>query len=496
MIKWRSKSTFVDLLLHFCLGARMHAFIGRQREMQRLQALQAKKTASFVLVKGRRRVGKSRLIQEFSQYFDVFYSFSGLPPDKKTRAKHQLEEFSRQMAREFKAAPAYYNDWSDVFWAIGERVQTGKILLLFDEISWMGSKDPTFLGKIKNLWDLQLKNNNELVFVVCGSASAWIEKNILSNTGFVGRISYTLTLEELSLMHCKEFWPKNIAAYEKLKVLAVTGGIPKYLEEVNPKLSAEENIKTLCFSKAALLVNEFEQMFSDIFLRKSKFYRYILEYLSNGDKEQVLIARALETEHRGRISDYLWELEEAGFIKRDYTWDIKTGNDNKSSRYRLSDNYVRFYLKYISKNQSKIKRNAFVFKSLMSLPEWAVIIGFSFENLVLNNRKLIFDQLQLHPEDVVNENPFFQHKTSRARGCQIDYMIQTKFSTLYICEIKFSKNEVGVSVIEEVQAKISSLAFPRGFSCRPVLIHVNGVTQDLVDSDYFSAVIDFGKFLE
>ena len=389
----------------------MHAFIGRQREIQRLKELQAKKTASFVLVKGRRRVGKSRLIQEFSQYFDTFYSFSGLPPDKKTKARHQLEEFSRQMAREFKTAPAQYNDWSDIFSAVGERVQTGKTLLLLDEISWMGSKDPAFLGKIKNLWDLQLKNNDELVFVVCGSASAWIEKNILSNTGFVGRISYTLTLEELSLANCKEFWSKNISAYEKLKVLAVTGGIPKYLEEIDPKTSTEDNIKKLCFSKGGMLVNEFDQMFSDIFLRKSRFYRHILECLSDGIKEPVTIARALESKHRGRISDYLWELGEAGFIKRDYTWDIKTGNDNKSSRYRLSDNYVRFYLKYIAKNQSKIKRNAFEFRTLTSLPEWNTIMGFSFENLVLNNRKLIFDQLNLSPEDVVNENPFFQHKT-------------------------------------------------------------------------------------
>ena len=75
-------------------------------------------------------------------------------------------------------------------------------------------------------------------------------------------------------------------------------------------------------------------------------------------------------------------------------------------------------------------------------------------------------------------------------------MIQTKFGTLYICEIKFSKNEIGVSVIEEVQEKITALAFPRGFSCRPVLMHVNGVTEDVVDSDYFSAIVDFGKLLE
>ena len=147
------------------------------------------------------------------------------------------------MAQQFNAPFARYDDWSDALWAVGERIKTGKVLLLFDEISWMGINEPTFLGKIKNFWDNHLKKNDQLIFIVCGSASAWIEKNILNSTGFVGRISYTLTLEELPLSDCKQFWPKNIAAFEKLKVLAVTGGIPKYLEEINTKLPAEENIR-------------------------------------------------------------------------------------------------------------------------------------------------------------------------------------------------------------------------------------------------------------
>lgn len=315
----------------------MAHFVGR--ELKHLLGFTNKKTASFIVVKGRRRIGKSRLIKEYSKNFTQFYSFIGLPPDKNTTTQHQLDEFSRQISRQFKTAPAKYTDWSDAFWAISERVQKGKILLLFDEISWLGSKDPTFLGKIKNFWDLQLKENDNLVFIICGSASAWIEKNILSSTGFVGRISYTLTLEELPLSDCSKFWPKNISAYEKFKVLAVTGGIPKYLEEINPKQSAEENIKNLCFSKGGFLVEEFEQIFSALFMRKTIFYKKIIETLATGAKEQNEICKALDSKRHGRISEYLWELELAGFITRDYTWDIKTGNDLSSSKYRLKDNY-------------------------------------------------------------------------------------------------------------------------------------------------------------
>src|SRR5713226_9581305 len=90
------------------------------------------------------------------------------------------------------------------------------------------------------------------------------------------------------------------------------------------------------------------------------------------------------------------------------------------------------------------------------------------------------------PEEIVNENPFYQHKTARQPGCQIDYLIQTKFDTLYVCEIKFSRNEIGGAIIPEIRAKIGALSRPRGMSCRPVLIHVNGVTEEVTDSDYFA----------
>jgi hypothetical protein len=95
----------------------------------------------------------------------------------------------------------------------------------------MGSKDPTFLGKIKNLWDQHLKENDQLIFVICGSASAWIEKNILSSTGFVGRISFTLTLDELPLSDCRKFWPKNISAYEILKFFQLQVGFLSILKK-------------------------------------------------------------------------------------------------------------------------------------------------------------------------------------------------------------------------------------------------------------------------
>jgi len=472
-------------------------FIGRKEELEDLKRFLRKTTASMIVVRGRRRIGKSRLIEEFAKDMTL-YSFSGLAPDEKTSAQSQRDIFAKQLQVRTGLPNVKADDWMDLFILLNEKLKSGRIILLFDEISWMGSKDPTFLSKIKDAWDLQFKKNPQLIFVICGSASSWIEENILSNTGFLGRISYTLTLEELPLADCLKFWgeqARHASAFEKFKILSVTGGIPKYLEEIDPSISAEDNIRLLCFKKGGILVDEFDRIFSTTFKRRSSLYKTLAQTLIYSAKETVMISEEVQKPISGILTDYLQELVLAGFVKREYIWDFKTGNDSKLSKYRLSDNYVRFYLRYIDKNKNKIDKRMFNYKSVMDLPEWRTIMGLQFENLVINNRHYIFSALGLNVHEIVNDNSFFQHATTKQRGCQIDYLIQTKHDTLYVCEIKFSKNLIGVEVLDEVKQKIDRLTRPKGMSCRPVLIHVNGVTDEVMDSGYFSNIIEMAKLL-
>ena len=123
-------------------------------------------------------------------------------------------------------------------------------------------------------------------------------------------------------------------------------------------------------------------------------------------------------------------------------------------------------------------------------------MGLQFENLVLNNLKSLCKILRIDMQEVTNAGPFFQRSTQRQKGCQIDLMIQTRFKTLFLCEIKFSTSEIKSSVIEEMEKKIESLSAPKGFSIRPVLVHVNGVSQSINESEVFNNIIDFSKFFE
>lgn len=473
-------------------------FVGRARELRDLNLLLRKKSSSLVVVQGRRRIGKSRLIMEFGKK-KRFYSFSGFPPVEGTTAQAQRDEFAKQLGAVFGLQGIKVDDWTTLFQLLSDKAGRGRVVILLDEISWMGSQDPNFLGKLKNAWDLYFKQNPELILILCGSVSPWIEKNILSSTGFLGRISLTIYLKELSLRECSRLLDEvgsHASNYDKFKILGVTGGIPRYLEEIQPTLSAEENIRRLCFRKGGVLFREFEDIFSDLFSKQKKFYEDIVSLLVNGSLEFNEICKALKVSKSGYISTSLDDLIKSGFLMRDYTWKIQDGKEARLSRFRLSDNYIRFYLKYILKNKNKIEQGHFETGSTGTLPGWESMMGLQFENLVLNQRSLIWKKLHLVPDMIVADGPFFQRKTAKIPGCQVDYMVQTKLNNLFICEVRFSRNKIGPEVLKEINLKMKALKVPRNFSKHPVLIHVNGVESRVFDAGVFSEIIDFSEFLE
>jgi uncharacterized protein len=353
-------------------------------------------------------------------------------------AGQEREDFAQQINRQLGIPAPRADDWNTLLWSVADRTRTGRHLIVLDEINWLGSKDPTFLGKLKNAWDAEFSQNPHLILILSGSLSGWIERNILHHTGFLGRVSMNFTLPELPLATCNLFWGKHrdrITPHEKLRLLSVTGGVPRYLEEMNPTLSADVNIQRMCFTPEGLLFKEFDLIFHDLFSRRDKVYREIVAALVNGSLDPERLYAALGVGKTGKIGEYSADLVQAGFG----------------------------------------------------------ILGLQFENIVLKNRLAIFERLHIDPNDVLYDNPFFQRKTLRHAGCQIDNLIQIRQKTLYICEIKFSKNAVPLSVISEVREKIARLSMPRRMNYRPVLIHAGAIAESIAEQDYFASVIDVGE---
>ena len=472
-------------------------FIGRKLELERLKALHQKRMPALCVVKGRRRIGKSRLIGEFAQISGSqrFWSFAGLAPEDQISAQEQRDHFGRQLAWMLKSPPMTFQDWSDAFEHLSLHVKSGDIVLL-DEISWMGSKDPSFIPKLKAWWD---KQTTPVVLVFCGSVSTWIEENILKSTAFFGRVNLTLSLEPLSIPESAEFLRvrgMKLSHYDLYKLLSIVGGVPWYLEQFNASVTADENIKQLAFEKNGLLVTEFDRIFHDLFNGKGTTYKKILDSLKDGARTLSEIRQSIEFAHSGTFSAMMDHLIVAGFVIKQSLWSFKTAEPLKQSLYRISDPYMRFYLKVIEPNLNAILDGGFNQVPLSTLSGFEAHMGLQLEALLLQNRSLLLHKLGISPVDVVQSGPYRQTKTTTQHGCQIDNLIQTKTNSLFICEFKFKRREISSEIIAEMQEKLSRLKTPKGFAKVPVLFHLSGVAPAVAANPYFYRIVDIADFLE
>lgn len=474
-----------------------HSFWGRDAELLELARIDKQKKAELIVCLGRRRIGKSRLIQEFSKKIPHYLEIQGLGPRPGQTNQDQLNWFAKELARQTKIPEVTYKDWGDAFQFLATFFGNQHVLIFLDEISWMGQHDPDFAGKLKVAWDLHFKKNSKLRLVVCGSVSAWIQKNILESTDFVGRISLELFLKELPIKDAHRFWEKRssqVSSLEKLRVLCLTGGVPRYLEEINYKQSAEENYKNLCFSKNGFLFSEFTKIFQDIFGRRTASYQKIVQTLIAGPKNLSMISKGTKLSANGALVQYLGDLTISGFIRKEIMWDFKNLQEKeKTIRYRLSDNYLRFYLKYILPNATKIEKGLFRDSGMEKLSAFDTFVGYQFENVILNNYLDVCKILNIPLSSVLNVGSYFQTETARQKSCQIDLLIQTK-NTLYVCELK-ARREVDISVVEEVKKKIKILKRPPTLSIRTVLIYAGDLNPEIMEEDYFDEIIEFNKIL-
>lgn len=474
------------------------SFVGRKEELAQLNLFLKKKTASLIVIKGRRRIGKSRLVEKFAEH-KTFYQFAGLPPGEGVTSQDQRDEFARRLREQFGIPEFKTEDWGALFALLGRETISGQVIILFDEISWMADGDETFLGKLKNAWEQHFKKNNQLILIFCSSISMWIEENILGSTGYFGRVSWDMQLDPLPLKDCSTMLDQQgfkTSAHEKFKILSVTGGVPWYIEQMQGQLSADDNIKRQCFTKGGVLVNDFDRIFHDLFEKRDEIYKKLIVAIANSPLDYNNIALKTRYPKSGRLSAYLQNLVKAGFLSKDQNWSLQTGKEVELYKYRLSDNYLRFYLRYIAPRKNQIDAKRFNQTALSSLPEWDTIMGLQFENLVANNRHELYTLLNINPNDILYDNPFFQRKTLRQAGCQIDFLIQTKFKTIYVCEIKFSSSPISKKVIQTVEQKIQRITLPKGFACLPVLIHVNGITEQVNAADYFHTIVDFSELIK
>lgn len=475
-------------------------FFGREDSIFQLEALWHKRVSSLVTCRGRRRVGKSTLIRQFAHATQSrFLKIEGARPDEKTTRNDELRVFAEQLAAQTGCEDTIPSNWLNAFIRLAGQIRDDeRTVVLLDEISWLGFGEPMFADIFRIAWENYLKPHERLVVVLCGSVSSWVRENFIDNRAYVGRRSLDMVVGELPLHECVKFWGESasrVATREILDVLSVTGGVPRYLEEIDPGLSAADNMRKLAFLPKSVLRVDFDEMFADVVTRQPKFAALAARALVDGPKSATEIADALGTGKSGRISSAMTELEEAGFVSSDPGKNPETGTATRCRRYRLKDNYARFYLKYVEPAKDTIDAGSFAFAGMEQFAGWQTIMGLQFENLVINNYKALLPWLGLERSLILSAAPFRRDvsEKSRKKGVQIDLLLQTRMAFCLV-EIK-RQREIGRDIIDEMKDKVSRFAAPKGMSVRTALVYDGDLAPSVEADGYFDAVIPVSRLL-
>jgi hypothetical protein len=451
-------NTDVNLAASSILGIFMAKFtsmdkiIGRKKELDLLSKLNDSTSATFVAVYGRRRVGKTFLIrQAFHNQFDFY--LTGM---SKVSLSQQLANFHAALtkysplANEEKIASNWFTAFQQLSALLESSKRTKKIVFL-DELPWLDIAQSDFIPALEHFWNSWASARNDVILIVCGSAAGWMINKLINNKGGLhNRVTHRIKLEPFTLKECEEFLKYKTAIFDRYQIVQlymVMGGIPFYLEQIDVKQSAAQNINRLCFEKNGILRAEFDNLYRSLFDNAEKHIA-VIETLSKKAKGLTRgeLIKGAKLPSGGSLTRILRELEESNFIQK-Y---ISYGKKEKNSLYQLTDFYSLFYLKCIKK-ASILDENSWI--NGLDSPEQRAWSGYAFEQVCLAHIKEIKQAIGISGVQTTTSSWI---STGAGPGAQIDLVIDRRDQVINICEMKFSINNFTIDkkYAEELRNKI------------------------------------------
>lgn len=411
--------------------------IGRAAEKELLLDIIKSTDPELVAVYGRRRVGKTFLIRNMLEK-QLAFEYSGVHNATLTQ---QLESFIQAMTLATKSpvALAKPSNWGEAFKILTDYItpliKKQKRVIFFDEFPWIHTPKSGFMQAFENFWNAWASKQNNLAVIICGSAASWMIDHIIHNKGGLhNRVTRKIRLLPFNLNETEAFLKErkiNLDRYQILQLYMVMGGIPHYLKEIKTGESSTQAIDRICFSKDGLLQSEFKILYQSLFDDASNHMLVIKALANKGmglTRNEIIESSKLTS--GGWLSKVLEELTESGFIKP-Y---IPFGKTAKDSAYKLTDEYSRFYLKFIEHSRSEGKGT---WISLSRETSWKSWSGNAFESVCLKHIQQIKKDLGI--EAVKTEISSWRYKPKKGeKGAQIDLLIDRQDLCINICEIKFS----------------------------------------------------------
>ena len=458
--------------------------VGRASECGELQRVMESDRSEFVIVYGRRRVGKTFLVD---QYFQGKFDFAFVGGHNLSRQR-QLANFSKAMKKHSGVKPEAFADWFDAFDALENFLESQDVdrkkVVFIDEMPWIDTQKSDFVSALENFWNGWAARRSDIVFIASGSATSWMVDNLIENQGGLhARITSSIYVRPFTLRETEEYLQRRHCKWDRYQVLQsymVFGGIPFYLSLINPKDSLVQNVDRLFFSHSGIMRSEFDELYNALF-SNAGLYINVVKALANhhGGMSRSEIVKAVGV-NGGTLTRVLTNLERCDFISRTHNFGCKT----REANYRLVDFYTLFYYKFIAQDTSGDESWwSHNFESRL-VSTWQ---GLTFETLCLVHTDAIKRALGI--SGMATEVSSWRLGASEhQKGAQIDLVIKRADRIIHLCEMKFSKAEYHLSEAYEQQLRERMELFRMATKTKLSLVNTFVTTYGVADGKHHSIV--------
>lgn len=426
--------------------------IGRKEEQEMLKECYYSGKPEFVAVYGRRRIGKTFLVKQFfKEKFDFYFTgaYQASKKDQLFNFKMTLEAYSGKRRKTPQTWLEAFFQLQDYLSSLGDR----RKVVFIDELPWFDTPRSNFISAIELFWN-QWASDQNLMLIVCGSATSWMVNKLLGDKGGLhNRVTHSIYLAPFTLGETEDFLNNNHIVFNRHQIVEcymMLGGTPYYLNMLQPKLSLAQNINKLFFEENGELRREFDFLFRSLF-KDSKNYRKVVEQLARKSKGMTRqeIIQECKLPDNGKLSEILDDLCNCDFIRR-------FSPINKKQRdfiYQLTDLFSLFHLRYI---KDSIGMDDTFWTDTIDSPSHRAWCGYAFEQVCLHHIKQIKRALGIEGVQTSicawSQPAFTDQDGNKREGGQIDLVIDRRDQTINLCEMKFSMNpfEITPSYLEHI----------------------------------------------
>jgi len=454
--------------------------VGRIREQEIIKSCLESNRAEFLAVYGRRRVGKTYLVKEYFNNSFAFYA-TGLSNEK---TRQQLKAFNGSLLEYGSSDKTQPTDWYEAFTRLKhllllEDVKrdplTGKKVVFLDELPWMDTARSDFKSALEYFWNSFASTQNDLLLIVCGSATTWIIDNLIGDRGgFHNRITRQIYLSPFNLGECEALFRLNgvqITRKQVIESYMIFGGIPYYINCFDKRLSMAQNVDELLFKESGQLFYEYDRLLKSLF-RHCEKHSAIIDAISQvkGGMTRVDLAKIKAIGDGEPLTKALRELEQCGFIRK-YKNYMK---EKQGFYFQLIDPFMLFSFHFIK------NRRHDSWMTYINSPGYYSWAGNAFELVCLIHSRQIKKNLGIEGVESVE----YAWRSNECKpGAQIDLLIDRRDDVVNLCEIKYSIDpfEITSSYESELKNKIS--AFIKESNCRKAvhltLVSASGLKQNI-----------------